>query len=34
MDEERPGLDVGRDLLPVDCHRDVHWEVPFVESLM
>ena len=33
MDQERPGLDISRYLLPVDCHRDFHKEVPFVESL-
>jgi hypothetical protein len=34
MDEECSGLDIGRYLLPVDCHRDIHKEVPFVENLM
>jgi hypothetical protein len=34
MDEECSGLDIGGYLLPVDCHRDIHKEVPFVENLM
>jgi hypothetical protein len=33
VDQESAGLDICRCLLPVDCHRDFHKEVPFVENL-